>query len=58
MFVTLDIVFKLSLSVYVRSSGQVRLVKALSVMLTCAQCFPRNSFTAIAFCAYIMGETQ
>lgn len=27
-------------------------------MLTCLQFSPRNSFTAIAFCAYIMGETQ
>jgi len=27
-------------------------------LLTCNQLFPRNSFTAIAFCAYIMGENQ
>lgn len=28
------------------------------LLLTCDQLFPRNSFTARAFCPYIMGENQ
>lgn len=33
-------------------------IQKIIFVRTCLQLFPRNSFTAIAFCPYIIGETQ